>query len=413
MDVEIITIGDEILSGHTIDTNSAFISRELASIGFPVKYKSTVGDSMEQMEEAFRLALKRVRVVITTGGLGPTDDDITKKALVKVFKRNLIYHEEVLEDIKHRFEKRGIKMPAINQNQALLPQGATFFPNKIGSAVGICIAEEGHIFISLPGVPAEMKQLTEDSVIPYLKGLKTNTAIKVVTLLTTGIMESRLAEMIKPKLKLETGVKLAYLPSYGGVSLRVTATGENDEIAEERAREAVRYLESVCGSYIYGRDDDTLEAVVGQLLKDNDRTLSVGESCTGGQLGMLVTSVPGSSAFFLGGVIAYSNEVKINQLGVKREIIEENGAVSELCAMAMAEGCRKLFESDYALSVTGVAGPEGGTEEKPVGTTFIGLASAHGNYARKFTFGVQRDINRTRAIYATLELLRRELLDIK
>lgn len=413
MDVEIITIGDEILSGHTIDTNSAYISRELAAIGFPVKYKSSVGDSMEQMEEAFRLALKRVRVVITTGGLGPTDDDITKKALVKVFKRNLIYHEEVLEDVKRRFERRGIKMPAINQNQALLPQGATFFPNKIGSAVGICIAEEGRIFISLPGVPAEMKQLTEDSVIPYLKGLKTSMAIKVVTLLTTGIIESRLAEMIKPKLKLEAGVKLAYLPSYGGVSLRVTATGENDELAEERARETVRYLESVCGAYIFGRDDDTLEAVVGQLLKDNDRTLAVGESCTGGQLGMLVTSVPGSSAFFLGGVIAYSNNVKINQLGVKREIIEEYGAVSEPCAIAMAEGCRKLYESDYALSVTGVAGPEGGTEEKPVGTTFIGLASVHGSYARKFTFGVKRDINRTRAVYAALELLRREMLDIK
>ncbi len=412
MNVEIITIGDEIITGHTIDTNSAFIAQQLTGIGFDVKFLSAVGDSVEEMVDVFRLAIKRAQVVITTGGLGPTDDDITKKAIVKLFKRNLIFHEDVLEDIRARYAKRGIDMPAINQNQALLPQGATFFTNKIGSALGICITENERTFISLPGVPAEMKQILTDSVIPYLQGIKTGPALKVVKLRTTGIIESKLAEMVAPKLKLEPGVKLAYLPSYGGIDLRVMATGENNDEATEKAQKLVRYLESVCGRYIYGSDDDTLESVVGQLLKDNDKTLAVAESCTAGQLGMLITSVPGSSAYFLGGIVAYANDVKTQQLSVDTDIINQHGAVSEQCAKAMAEGCRRALECDYALSVTGIAGPEGGTEQKPVGTTFIGLSSVHGTYAREFNFGAHRESNRARAAYAALELLRREILDI-
>ena len=412
MDIEIITIGDEIITGHTIDTNSAFIAQQLTSIGFDVKYLSAVGDSIEEIVDAFRMSLKRAQVVITTGGLGPTDDDITKKAIVKLFKRNLIFHEDVLKDIRARYAQRGIDMPAINQNQALLPQGATFFTNKIGSAMGICIIENDRVFISLPGVPAEMKQIFTDSVIPYLEGIKTGPALKVVKLRTTGIIESKLAEMIAPKLKLEPGVKLAYLPSYGGIDLRVMATRENEDEATEKTQKLVRYLESVCGRYIYGRSDDTLESVVGQLLKDNDKTLAVAESCTAGQLGMLITSVHGSSAYFLGGVIAYSNDVKEKQLSVGHDIIKQHGAVSEQCAKAMAEGCRRALECDYALSVTGIAGPEGGTEQKPVGMTFIGLSSMHSTYAREFNFGAHRESNRARASYAALELLRREILDI-
>lgn len=412
MDAEIISIGDEIITGHTTDTNSAFIAQQLTGIGINVKHLSAVGDTLDEMVEVFRQALKRAHVVITTGGLGPTEDDITKKALVKVFKRNLIFHEEILEDIRARYAKRGIEMPAINQNQALLPQGATFFANKSGSAVGICIAENGRVFVSLPGVPTEMKQILLDDVLPYLQNMKAVAGIKVVKLRTTGIFESRLAEKIVPGLKLETGVKLAYLPSWGGVDLRILASGENNDEAAEKAQNVVRYLESVCGKYIYGKDDDTLEGVVGQLLKVNDKTLSVAESCTAGQLGMLITSVPGSSAYFLGGVIAYSNDIKIEQLSVDADIIAQHGAVSEQCAVAMAKGCRKLLGSDYALSITGIAGPEGGSDDKPVGTTFIGLSSAHATYARKFNFGTVRQSNRSRAAYAALELLRREILDI-
>ncbi len=412
MEVEIITIGDEIITGHTVDTNATFIASKMLDIGLGVRFKTSVGDSLEHMEEAFRIALKRCQVVIVTGGLGPTDDDMTKRAIVKVFRRNLIFHEEILEEIRQRFVRRGVEMPAINQNQALLPQGARFFPNKYGSAVGICIAEEGRIFIALPGVPFEMQQMIVDEVLPYLRSLKTGQAISVVKLRINGLFESQLAEMIKPGLKLESGVKLAYLPGYGGVDLRIIAQAETDAQAEEKAHTLERYLESVCGKFVYGRDNDTLEGVVGQLLLDNDKTLAVAESCTAGQLGMTITSVSGASRYFVGGLVAYSNDVKISQLGVDESVIAEHGAVSEPCAVAMAAGCRKLFKSDYALSITGVAGPDGGTETKPVGTTFIGLASAHSAYARHFQYGNGREINRSRAVYTALNLLRREILDI-
>ncbi|UCG61275.1 MAG: competence/damage-inducible protein A [Candidatus Zixiibacteriota bacterium] len=413
MDVELITIGDELLTGHTVNTNAAFVAEKLTGLGLNVKYISTTGDSLEIMEEAFHLALKRAQVIITTGGLGPTDDDNTKKAIVKVFKRNLIFHEEILEDMKNRYAQRGITMPAINQNQALLPQGAKFFPNKNGSAVGICISEEGRTFISLPGVPREMQQIMEDEVLPYLKNLNLGHNLKITKLRTTGVVESKLADMLQAELKLENGVKLAYLPAYSGVDLRIIAeSGTKDEV-QQKARDLERFLESVVGKYIYGKDDDTLEGVVGQLLKDNDRTVAVAESCTGGQLGMIITSVPGASNYFLGGVLSYSNEAKIKQLAVDEAIVAEHGAVSEECAVAMATGCRQRFESDYALAITGISGPDGGTDEKPVGTTYIGLASVHATYARKFNFGTSREANRARACYAALELLRREILDIK
>ncbi len=413
MDTEIITIGDELITGHTVNTNAALIARYVTDLGFSVRYQTSVGDSLESMEEAFRLALNRARLVITTGGLGPTHDDITKKAIVHLFKRNLIFHQEILDDIRARFAKRGVEMPAINQNQALLPQGATLFPNKHGSAVGLCIAEEGRIFISLPGVPFEADQIMVDEVMPYLRGIQTSQATRIMKLRTTGIYESKLADKISHDLKLEPGVRLAYLPSYSGVDLRIMATAENAEAAGDKALRLVRYLEDTCGRYIYGRDDDSLEAVVGQLLADNDKTLVVAESCTGGELGMLITSVSGSSNYFLGGVIAYADDVKVEQLGVDAAILEEHGAVSEPCAIAMAVGCRKLLKSSYALSITGIAGPAGGTDDKPVGTTYIGLASGHASYARKFNFGAKRDTGRSRASYAALELLRREILDIK
>ncbi len=413
LDVEIITIGDEIITGHRVDTNTAFIAQTLTRIGLNVRYQSSIGDSLEAMEEAFRLALKRAQIVITTGGLGPTDDDITKKAIVKVFKRNLIFHEDVLEDIRARYQKRGVEMPAINQNQALLPQGAITFTNKYGSALGICIAEEGRVFIALPGVPHEMKQILVDEVAPYLSGLNVGLVMEVVSLKTTGAWESKLNELIAPGLKLEPGVRLAYLPSPSSVELRVIAAAETRPEAAEKVQNVVRYLESTVGKYIFGRDDDTLEAVVGQLLKDNDRTVSVAESCTAGRLGQTITTVPGASIYFLGGLITYSNEAKINQLGVDPKILEEHGAVSEECAMAMAVGCRKLFESDYALSITGIAGPDGGSDEKPVGTTWIGLSSLHDTYAKQFNFGSYREAVRERAVYAALEMLRRNILDIK
>jgi len=411
-DVEIITIGDEIITGHRIDTNSAFIAQHLVRMGLNVRHKGSVGDSLEAMEEAFRLALKRAQIVITTGGLGPTDDDITKRALVKVFKRNLIFHEDVLEDIRKRYAARGIDMPAINQNQALLPQGATIFPNQHGSAVGICLSEDGRVLIALPGVPFEMKQILIDEVIPYLKNLNVGRTLVTESLRTTGAVESKLAELIAPGLHLDADVKLSYLPSPSSIELRVMATSESEDEGRRKVGEVTRYLESVIGKYIFGRNDDTLEAVVGQLLADNDRSLAVAESCSGGGLGELITAVPGASVYFLGGIVAYANDVKTNQLDVDPKILEDHGAVSEECAKAMASGCRARFEADYALSITGIAGPDGGTDDKPVGTTFIGLSSLHATYARRFNFGTRRESVRERAVYAALEMLRREILDI-
>lgn len=412
MDVEIITIGDEIVNGLKVDTNSAELAQRITAAGFNVKYASSVGDSLAEMEEVFRLALKRTPLVITTGGLGPTDDDLTKRAIVKVFKRNLIFHDEILEQLKARWAARGLEMPPASQNQALLPQGATFFPNMHGSAVGICISEQGRIFIALPGVPVEMRQILEEEVLPYLSGLHLKQATSSIILRTTGIGESNLSELIKPNLKVPPGVKLAYLPSHGSVSLRVMAFGENKQEANVKAQELARHLEKAVGKYIFGREDDTLEAVVGQLLLDNDKTLSVAESCTGGQLGMTITSVPGSSGYFVGGCLAYTNEVKTSLLEVPGDIFDAYGAVSEECAVAMAAGCRKRFNTDYALAITGIAGPDGGSDEKPVGTTYIGLASAHNSFARLFKFGKDRAVNRTRAVCAALELLRRDILDI-
>lgn len=413
MKVEIITIGDELMTGHTIDSNSAFIARKLLDAGFEIRYKSSALDSIESMEETFRHALSRADIIITTGGLGPTDDDITKKAIVKVFKRNLIFHDNVLADIKKRYERRGIEMPAINQNQALLPQGAKFFPNKIGSAVGLCINENNRIFISLPGVPIEMKQIMTDEVIPYLCEHSEPKKVKVIKLRTTGIVESKIAEMVATDLKIESGVKLAYLPSYSGVDLRIISGASVQDEADEKAYSLKRFIESRISKYIYGYDNDTLEAVVGQILKDNDWKVSTAESCTGGLLGGLITSTAGSSDYFIGGITTYSNETKKKELSISDDILDNHGAVSEECAVAMAKACRTKFESDYALSVTGISGPDGGSEIKPVGTTYIGLASAHGEYARRFNFGTERESNRTRAAYAALELLRRDMLDIK
>lgn len=413
MNAEIITIGDELITGHTVDTNAAFIAQKLTDVGVAVQYRTSVGDNMDTMLEAFQLALRRARIVITTGGLGPTNDDITKKAIVKLFRRNLVFHEEVLTDLKTRFDKRGIRMPAINQNQALLPQGAEFFPNRIGTALGICIVEGGRAFIALPGVPFEAEQIMTDSVVPYVRGMRGGMALKIAKVRTTGISESKMTEKIGPGLKIPAGVRLAYLPSYSGVDLRVISEGETDDEAATKAQSLIRHLESTCEKYIYGYDDDTLESVVGQLLVDNDKTVTVAESCTAGQLGMTFTSVAGSSDYFLGGMTAYANDVKINQLGVEESVIDEYGAVSDVCAVAMATACRKLFTSDYALAITGIAGPGGGTDEKPVGTTYVAIASAQGSKAKLFKLGPKREVNRTRACYAALEMLRREILDIR
>jgi len=412
MDVELISIGDEIISGHTVDTNSAYIAPKLAEIGLSVTYKTAVGDDLRRIEEIIKRALVRTDIVITTGGLGPTDDDITKRVICKVFRRKLIFHEEVLEDLEKRFEARGFKMPAINQNQALLPQGAVFLPNKTGSAVGILISEDNNIFVSMPGVPREMKTMLTEELIPYLKSKVKKAAIKVIKLRTTGIFESALAEKITPFIKVPDNIKFAYLPAYHGVDLRIIAAGSTDKEAAEAAEKLAEQIRELAGKYIYGEGDEPLEAVIGRLLIERKETLAVAESCTAGLLAGQIVSNPQASKYFDRGVVTYSNESKIELLDVPRETIEKYGAVSTETAEAMAIGIREKAGVDYGVSITGIAGPGGGTEEKPVGTIFIAVSTAKRVRSKKYLLTNDREINRQRSVYAALGMLRKEILGI-
>lgn len=412
MDVELISIGDEIISGHTVDTNSAYIAPRLAEIGLAVTYKTAVGDDLKRMEEVIKRALMRTDIVIATGGLGPTDDDITKRVICKVFRRKLIFHEEVLEDLKKRFEARGFKMPAINQNQALLPQGAIFLPNRTGSAVGILISEDNKIFISMPGVPREMKVMLTEELLPYLKSKVKISAIKVIKLRTTGIFESALAEKITPFIKVPENIRFAYLPAYHGVDLRIISKGKDEKEATESAEKLAGQIRELAGKYIYAEGDESLEAVVGRLLIERKEKLAVAESCTAGLLAGQIVSNPQASKYFDRGVVTYSNQSKIELLGVPSEILEKFGAVSTETAEAMATGIRERAKVDYGVSITGIAGPGGGTEEKPVGTIHIAISSANGIKSKKYMLTNDREINRLRSVYAALGMLRKVILGL-
>ncbi len=410
MRAEILTIGNEILNGSRVDTNAAFLARKLDAIGIEVRYRSSAGDDMDMLEEAMILALRRADIVIATGGLGPTDDDITKKAICKVFKRNLIFHEDILEDLKKRFAVREIKMPAINQNQALLPQGARFLANRIGSALGIIIEERNRFFCAMPGVPREMETMTEEELLPLLMEKLGREVIVRHMIRTTGIIESELAEIVGPLYRTKEGVSLAYLPSTRGVDLQIKGTGTvREEVVANVAAMAEAIREKVEDD-IYTEDDRELEEVIADLLVEQGKTLATAESCTGGLLGGRITRIPGSSRYFLGGVVAYDNRIKINQLGVPAETLEKFGAVSSETARSMARGVREKFEADIGVSITGVAGPTGGSEEKSVGTVFIGVAADYFESAFKSNLGTDRDMIRNRACTAALDMVRRLLL---
>jgi len=407
---EIITIGDEIITGHAVDTNSSFVSREFLSVGIDIKYHSSVGDNLSTMEELFRLALKRVDLVVTTGGLGPTDDDITKKALVKVFGRKLIYHDEILKDIEERYAARGITMPSINQNQALLPEGATLLTNRLGSAVGILLEREGKILVSLPGVPIEMKTILREELIPLLLNRYDLSVIDERVVRTAGVVESVLSEKIASEIPLPEGVKLAYLPHTSGVDLRLVARGENAEMVTNAVEQPEGWLKRKLGKVVYGSKGETLESVVGDLLREKKATLATAESMSAGMISARIVNSPGSSAYFIRGFVTYSDQSKIDALGVDTKTLKKFGAVSEETALEMAEGALKNSGADYALADTGIAGPGGETGDKPVGLVWIAVAyNQDGDlktHAKKFLFGPDRQINRERATSSALNLLR-------
>jgi nicotinamide-nucleotide amidase len=406
MKAEIITIGDELLYGQIEDSNSVFISERLTGEGIQVLFKTSVGDDIGRIEEAFNIARSRVDVIVASGGLGPTQDDLTKKAVVKAFKRNLIFHQEILNQIQESFRKRGSTMPRINQNQALIPQGTKALANLWGVAPGIYLEDNELFFFALPGVPTEMKWMLDNQVLPILRAKKPRHYILHRKLRTTGISESAIYERIEQLIDPNGEVKVAFLPEYLGVNIRLTVQSPDKENAQGKMEAFEKKVRDLLGLFVYSTDDQTLEQVLGQLLVERKKTIATAESCTGGLIGARLTNVPGSSGYFERGVVTYSNQSKVELLQVPAGIIEQYGAVSEQVAILMAQGVRKLAGTDYGLSVTGIAGPGGGTPQKPVGLVYIGFAHEGDALAQKFMFGEDRRTNRERAAQAALNLVR-------
>ena len=377
-----------------------------------------MGDNVDLIAESFARAFQRAELVIATGGLGPTHDDLTKKAIVKYFKRPLILHDNILKNIESRFKQRGQTMPAINQNQALLPQGATFIENEYGSAVGIAIDEDGKLFVATPGVPDEMGAMISGWVVEAIRKRSGNLITIHRTLKTTGIMESVLFEKVADLVEIKAGgaaedrLSVAFLPMRMGTNIRLTVVTRVREQGQRTINELEAKIVDRAGKYIYGLDDDTLPGVVERLLKEKGQTLAVAESCTGGLLGKLITDIPGSSDYFIGGVITYSNDMKKKLLSVPDDILARYGAVSDECARAMAVGVVKNLGASIGISITGVAGPDGGTDEKPVGLVYIGLAAPGKLESRQFNFGNERDRNRERSAISALDMIRKHLLGI-
>lgn len=410
---EIITIGDELLIGQVIDTNSAWMAGQLNSIGIKVHQITSVSDQREHILQALKEASARVELIIMTGGLGPTKDDITKKTLCEYFDAPLEIHNETLEHVTRIFISYGLPLTELNRLQAMVPKGCTVLKNKNGTAPGMWFEFQGKIYISMPGVPFEMKGLMNDEVMPRLQGQSKQRIIHR-TILTQGEGESLLAARIESwENNLPGFIKLAYLPQPGIVRLRLTATGTDEEILRKALVKAEEELMPLAGELIFGYGEETMAEVVGKLLKAKGLTLATAESCTGGQIAQMITSVAGSSDYFKGAVVAYSNEVKENILGVNHQTLLDHGAVSEATVIEMAVGVKNRLSTDYAIAVSGIAGPSGGTEEKPVGTTWIAISTPSGTRARHFRFGEHRERNIQRAALTALSLLRKELLSLQ
>ena len=420
--VELVTIGDELLLGFTIDTNGAFIAQKLAEQGIAVARRTAVGDTTEVIASAVREALDRTGAVITTGGLGPTSDDVTRDAIAIVFGRPLRVDEAHLEWMRERWRKRfGRDMPESNRRQAMMPEGARKLDNKHGSAPGVFIEDDrGRWVVMLPGVPRELRGMTEDTLLPLLQQRGVGVGGEVIrsrTLRTTGVAESLLADRIDGSVALretKDQLSLAYLPGMDGVDLRMTVSASSSAAADKVLETIAASLRAVVGDSIYGEGGDDLARILLDVCRARNLKLAVAESCTGGLLGARLTAIPGSSDVFVGGVIAYSNDVKLRELGVSQRALEEYGAVSEQVVREMAVGARMKFGVDLALAITGVAGPDGGTQEKPVGLVWVcgALGGRDRVESRKIQSWGDRQEIRYRAAQAAMELARRMLADM-
>jgi nicotinamide-nucleotide amidase len=408
---EVVTIGDEILFGQITDTNTQWIGTELTNIGIRVIRKSSVGDQVENILQVLNEAHQRADIIIITGGLGPTKDDITKKTLCTYFGVGMVRNETALALVTGFFAKRGREMTDLNRAQADLPANAVYMQNDWGTAPGMWMEHQGRVYVSLPGVPFEMKNLMTHRILPALTNHFATPVIKHKMILTVGIGESFLAERIEAwEDNLPPHIKLAYLPSFGGVRLRLTATGTDDTTLDRELAEQVAIVLPMIEKNVYGYDDDTLEGVVNQLLQARSWTLGTAESCTGGYVSARITSIPGSSVSFIGSIVSYSNDVKINQLGVSPETLAQFGAVSEETVREMAEGVRKVLGTDVGIATSGIAGPDGGTPDKPVGTIWIACATQQRTVTKLLKLGQYRDQNIQLTATYVLNLLREEIL---
>ena len=405
MNIEIITIGDELLIGQVVDTNSAWMSSKMSNAGFDVTYITSIKDSKEAIYNAVEDGFERADVLLLTGGNGPTKDDITKSTLCKFFDEELVFDNEVLKNIEAQFKEKKIEVNELTRNQAYVPQKSTVIQNRVGTAPILWFEKDGKILISMPGVPFEMRWAMNEEIIPRLTKLfQTKRFLKEV-FYTHGITESGLAIHLNNfEEQLPNGFGLAYLPGGGVIRLRLSVKG--DEHTDEMNKQANK-LKSLLGDYLLAESDDPLQQILGNTLKDNSMTISLAESCSGGYIAHLLTNIPGSSAYFLGGVVSYSNSAKMNLLNVKQATLDVHGAVSQETVEEMAKGAIDAFGSDCAIAVSGIAGPDGGTEEKPVGTVWICTICKDTMVSKEYSFGKSRENNKRRsAVMAMVQMLR-------
>jgi len=404
---EIIAIGDELLYGQIMDTNSHWISQELDAVGVRVVRKTTVGDNRTDILTAFKEASKRAQLILITGGLGPTQDDLTKPLLAEYFGCDIVEVPEAVAAVSSYFLRRGREMTPLNILQGHLPTCCTYVPNEVGTAPGMWFEQKGCYWMSMPGVPHEMKKLVKDFVLPKLSQVFDLPVIYHKLIKTAGIGESWLADLIKDwENALPSHIRLAYLPSLGHVKLRLTAFGEDKKVLAAAVEQQIQHILPTISNYVYGYNEETLETAVGKLLKNSGKTLALAESCSGGYISHLITTVPGSSNYLRGTVVPYHNDLKQQVLGVNSATLAQHGAVSEETVREMATGVKKLFGADYGLASSGIAGPDGGSPDKPVGTVWIACAGPDFVEAKLLQLTQDRLINIQLTGVAVLNLLR-------
>ncbi len=413
MQAEIISIGDELLIGQTINTNSAWLGEQMNAIGIRIHRATNISDNKEEITASLNEASSRSQLVLITGGLGPTKDDITKTTLCHYFETDLVLNEEALQRISEFFKSRGLPMLEQNKQQAALPRSCTVIQNTRGTACGMWFEKNNTVFVSMPGVPYEMKGLMEDEIIPKILARFDRPQILHRTILTMGVGESFLAKKIEEwenSLGTEK-INLAYLPSPGAVKLRMSSYGASSaEITLNLFEQKEKELHLLIGEHIYGYEKETIQGIIGKILVGKKQTLATAESCTGGYLAHLITSVAGSSAYFTGGIVSYHNDVKTEELSVEKNLIETHGAVGQEVAEAMAMGAKRKLKTHWAIASTGVAGPKGGTETTPVGTVWIAVAGPSRIISARFNLGKSRDRTISVASMYALNMLRKEIL---